>query len=463
MITKKGIITAIVLVLMGMVVFAEKSVEIKGTVSSEKKQVKLFSVFKGALKEVTTFNVKDDGSFRFVFYPEYEGFYVLGLGKPMAPLYNHTFYFKGGDQLDLKLKDSSYELQGTLNSKENQIMSKWAEQCLKVREKSLERTQANMESTFVDFFPDLEALSVGSKDFIVKNKSGNPAFEKAFPLLVKWDLATYGLRCLFTGRVVHPSPEQYSPAINYINAENFTRNTYEPFLYPYGRGALQMIPVLESMKNKIRISQSIIGLENSMKFMLNDTLKGDQLLDYLSHQKDRSNFTEAVNKFGQYLITQTQKETSAKYEAKLNPFTPGDKAFDFSFPDVNDKVVKLSDLKGKVVVIDVWATWCGPCVQEIPHLEKLAEEFKAKDIAFVSITVDQEKDKPKWLKMIKDDHMTGIQLFGGVGNEFSKHYAIRTIPRFLVFDKQGKLVTGDAPRPSDRKLKMIIEEVLNKG
>ncbi|SMC70579.1 TlpA family protein disulfide reductase [Pedobacter nyackensis] len=461
---KTGIITLTMFCSMGLAALAQKPVEIKGTLSSPlNKQVKLYSVLEGTLEEVTAVNVKEDGAFRFMFYPEYEGFYVLGTGTAMAPSHNNTFYFKGGDNLDLSLTDTTYVLQGKLNSKENQMISKWFEHSFKVKQKSVEWARHYTGSTFKDFFPDLEALSNSSKEFIAKHKSGNPKFDQVFPILVKWDLAAFGIGYIFTPRRIHPTPEEYTPAINYINAGNFTKSAKETFLYPFGLRTLKSLTLLETMKNKISISKSIVGLETNLKFVLSDTLKGDLVLDYLSHQKDQRNFSEAFNKYGKLIVTPRQKKVLAQYESKLSPFKPGDQAFAFSFPDVNDKHVSVNDLKGKVVVIDVWATWCGPCKQEIPHIEKLGEEFKGKDIAFVSISVDQLKDKEKWLQMIKDEHMGGIQLFAGSGNEFSKHYVINTIPRFFVFDKHGKLVTADAPRPSDPKLKLILEEELKKA
>lgn len=444
--------------------YAQAPVEIKGTLSSDtSKRIKLFSVLEGGLEEVSAFTIKEDGSFRFLFYPEYEGFYVLGVGTTTAPSHNATFYFKAGDKLDLSMTDTSYVLKGKLNSKENQIMSEWFERSFKVKQKSLEWMKHYLGSTFVDFFPDLEELSQGSKEFILKCKSGNPRFDKALPLLVKWDLASYAVSYLFSGRRVHPTVGQYPPAINNINAINFTKSAGEVYSYPYGRRNVKLVTMLEAMKSKQQVSESNPGLNAESRFILNDTLKGDQVLDYLYQKKDRRNFSETVGKYGKYIVTPRQKKVLATYESQLSPFKPGDKGFEFSFPDINEQVVKLGDLKGKIVVVDVWATWCGPCKQEIPHLEKLAGAFKGKDVAFVSISTDQQKDKAKWLQMIKDDQMGGIQLYGGNGNPFSKYYQINTIPRFLVFDKGGKLVTADGPRPSDPKLKLIIEEELNKG
>jgi thiol-disulfide isomerase/thioredoxin len=135
-------------------------------------------------------------------------------------------------------------------------------------------------------------------------------------------------------------------------------------------------------------------------------------------------------------------------------------ALNFSFPDESGKTVKLSDLRGKVVLVDVWATWCGPCKQQIPFLKKLEEEMHGSDLQVVSVSVDEAKDHAKWMKMIKDEQLGGIQLFASGWGEFVKYYKITGIPRFMIFDRAGRIVSVDSPRPNDPKLKLMLQEVL---
>lgn len=134
----------------------------------------------------------------------------------------------------------------------------------------------------------------------------------------------------------------------------------------------------------------------------------------------------------------------------------------FSYKDVNDKVVNLSDFKGKYVYIDVWATWCGPCRQEIPHLEKLEESLKGKKIAFVSLSIDKPSDTDKWKKMVADRHMGGTQVIAENAWEstFVKEYKIESIPRFILLDPKGNIVDFDAKRPSEPELAVQLEKLL---
>ena len=141
---------------------------------------------------------------------------------------------------------------------------------------------------------------------------------------------------------------------------------------------------------------------------------------------------------------------------------PGSIAADFTYPDVNGKEVSLSDFKGKVVLVDVWATWCGPCRGEIPHLKKLEQEMHGTDVVFLGVSVDEAKDKQKWLDFIKKEELGGIQVHASGWSKIAQDYKIKGIPRFMVFDKQGRVVSVDAPRPSSPELKEMLEKELKK-
>ncbi len=122
----------------------------------------------------------------------------------------------------------------------------------------------------------------------------------------------------------------------------------------------------------------------------------------------------------------------------------------------------LSDLKGKYVYVDVWATWCGPCKVEIPFLKEVEKEYHDKNIAFVSISIDEAKDHEKWIAMVNEKELSGIQLFADNdwNSKFVKEYFINGIPRFILIDPDGNVVTPDAPRPSNPKLRELLNGLL---
>ena len=127
---------------------------------------------------------------------------------------------------------------------------------------------------------------------------------------------------------------------------------------------------------------------------------------------------------------------------------------DLNNKDITGKEVSLSDLKGKYVYIDVWATWCGPCNAEIPHLKKLEEEFEGRNICFISISCDDSQKA--WERFVQAKQLGGIQLHMGGDKSFMEAIRCKGIPRFLLIDQDGKFLNANMPRPSDGKTLEIL-------
>lgn len=136
------------------------------------------------------------------------------------------------------------------------------------------------------------------------------------------------------------------------------------------------------------------------------------------------------------------------------------------YENIDGSKTSLSDLKGKYVYIDVWATWCGPCKAEIPSLKALEKAYHGKNIAFVSLSVDDDRthggswDKAKedWKAMVTEKELGGIQIMAPEGwkSQFVQDYKITGIPRFILIDPAGNVVDPSAPRPSDDKIKDVF-------
>jgi thiol-disulfide isomerase/thioredoxin len=151
-----------------------------------------------------------------------------------------------------------------------------------------------------------------------------------------------------------------------------------------------------------------------------------------------------------------------KYAAQYEHLYAGRMAPDAEFYDAEGNISKISDYKGKVLYIDTWATWCGPCKREIPSLKTLEESFHGKNVQFISVSTD--KDVAAWKSFIAREPMTGLQLHQSQEMEktMSYLYAVNSIPRFVLIDEQGKIVSVDAPRPSSgEEIRKLIDGVLN--
>ena len=149
-----------------------------------------------------------------------------------------------------------------------------------------------------------------------------------------------------------------------------------------------------------------------------------------------------------------QKVAAKKMEGIASP--------SFNYENHKGGKTKLEDLRGKYVYIDVWATWCGPCIAEIPHLKKVEEKYHGKNIEFVSISVDTEKDYEKWKKMVVSKELGGIQLFADKNwtSDFIKAYGINAIPRFILIGPDGKVIKADAARPSSASLTELLDSLV---
>ena len=154
-------------------------------------------------------------------------------------------------------------------------------------------------------------------------------------------------------------------------------------------------------------------------------------------------------------ITKTTDSWLERKTAVDNMPKEGEPAIDFNYPDIEGNEISLTSFKGKLVYVDVWATWCGPCKAEIPSLQKLETDYHGKDITFMSVSVDT--DKEAWEKMVAEKELGGVQLWADGWSKITKDYAIFGIPRFLLFDAKGNVISTNAPRPSSDEIRELLE------
>ena len=159
-------------------------------------------------------------------------------------------------------------------------------------------------------------------------------------------------------------------------------------------------------------------------------------------KKNNETITESYNK----LITVAKGKPSPKF---------------FDYENNDGSKTSLDDLKGKYVYIDVWATWCGPCIKEIPSLKELEKSYYGKNIQFLSVSIDKLSDHDKWKKMIADENLGGVQVLADNAwkSKFVQDYLIMGVPRFILLDPQGNIVTANAPRPSEERLIALFNDL----
>ncbi|HWP48641.1 MAG TPA: TlpA disulfide reductase family protein [Candidatus Limnocylindrales bacterium] len=133
-----------------------------------------------------------------------------------------------------------------------------------------------------------------------------------------------------------------------------------------------------------------------------------------------------------------QRDKSSKTLQKPEPLKIGSLAPDFTFPDLNDSERKLSDYRGKVVFINIWATWCPPCIYEMPSMQRLYDQLKGEDFEILAISIDA-LGKQVVEPFIQKYHLTFPVLLDPTG-KIKKLYATTGVPESFIVDKNGILV-----------------------
>jgi thiol-disulfide isomerase/thioredoxin len=178
-----------------------------------------------------------------------------------------------------------------------------------------------------------------------------------------------------------------------------------------------------------------------------------------------SDLVSDPEKYHQYF---QKYNTNPAYEREMNSLLKqklllahGKPAPFFSLPDSENKMVSLSDFRGKYVYLDFWATWCGPCMEEMPDYFKLQSDYKKKDVVFLSVSFDT--DKNKWLAFLKDNSSSQNNLFEEreFHSAIAKSYGLEAIPVFMLIDKDGNMIQKNAPRPSSKEIRPLLDSLLS--
>ncbi len=214
--------------------------------------------------------------------------------------------------------------------------------------------------------------------------------------------------------------------IDYLMIENpyagDETKTYFQIQYEFGRD------FLKGGSREFMLSQIVISSLNFEDFELAEAMYDD----YLEIVED-GDMKDIVKR---------------EYEAIL-ALTPGNMAPDFTLTDIHGDTVSMRDFRGQVVYLDFWASWCGPCMREMPHARELKRKLATQhDLVFLYISIDTEETD--WRRTVTEQDIQGIHLnIPGTDHHVATLYNIKGVPTFFIIGRDGRIIDNRAPRPSN--------------
>ncbi len=371
-------------------------------------------------------------------------FYLVKNGK------NFTKIYAIKDRVvNLNIKSDTIEI--IKPSKENKVLIAWDKLSHRARTLSVkyaDKYKADLVKQ-TPFYNAMRELEKQQQPFLKKIKSSDEYFCRAIEVLVDAEINYFKL---------------FNPQIPVIKAsiKELPEDLYGTIITPKRISKPIILDIFESTIEYVHL----YGAFNQKK----DRLKGKPVVEYVDatevkvayllkfarFYKDGRGLKIIETKY-QELFTEgyaLEQLDALKEEFKIRAENAKLSKIELKTP--TGDIVKLSDYRGKIVVVDVWATWCAPCMKKRPNFEKLAHEMSNENVVFVAISIDDSEIK--WKKIAEQS--TGIELLD-YKRSFSTAYGISSIPHFLVFDQEGMLFDSPAPSPG-AGLKEKIQEALSK-
>src|SRR6186997_2996677 len=399
----------------------------------------------------------------FSFPMEKDGIYFIRKGGAHLPAYNYVIYLKPGNNKTVEIYASNKGLdfdscKVQSPNHETVILQSWTNFFNAIAKLGANRAKRD------DYIIAYNKLVTRADKLKKKIPSNNRYFKNAFASKLDADLQYARAAAFFL----------YGERMNSgLDSTAKRRQFYQPMAkqkfcntsllqsehglallkYNLGYQLFQKYGTQEKM-----LSTSFV---EKIKMICNDTVRAVYALDRMTQITNYEQFKTEIQPFKKLFATTELKQDYQKKEDELTLYAKGALAYNFSLKDTKDQTFSLSDFKGKVVVMDIWAMWCGPCLAEKPLFQKVEEAFKDRnDIVFIGVSHDGLNRKDVWKNFVEKKGWKNIELLANYDESIGKYYKVEGIPRFMIFDKEGKIVTVDAPRPSNPEFKSLIEQTL---
>jgi thiol-disulfide isomerase/thioredoxin len=258
----------------------------------------------------------------------------------------------------------------------------------------------------------------------------------------------------------------FSASISYSSLEymQFFNQTFTKHLEQLA-GTSKGANIENNISNRRNYSACMQDILKADTLFKNDTLRELLLLKGLNeyyylpkiNKKNVLSLLAFIKKNG---LSADNKKIAGNTISLLTLMAVDSKAPEFELPDVANKLIKLSDFKGKYVYLDFWATWCTPCLQEMKLKQQLKDKYGS-DIVFISISLDKKVLSMKDY-LSKNKNLNSIFLFAGESSPIKETYNIKAIPSYFIIDREGDLVKSPAKKPSEN-IEPYFQEIIKRN
>ncbi len=401
-----------------------------------------------------------------------------------SPVFNTTLYIEPGDELKLNVQKEDSGFTTLVSGKvvnQNKFMHEFYSKFGNDFNDSL--NDASMKSKTIDAYEmDLFAKRKAQSDF-VKADPNSSSFSKGFNEFIQAEINYHYWRSLYAFPIVNANIDTKIKTVNPIppvmldgfdesminNKQALISSSYRDFIKYFiiysgskSNEFKKFTDYTSSADRKMTIAREKLIDEVYLYWISRFTIEECANLNGFSTNKLVTSLKEVDKDKSYYtIVNQVITNTPKKVEPKGTQEESGiNFVGDPGLVDMKGKPVSLDDFKGKVVYIDFWASWCGPCRKMMPYSKKMHEQLtdkQRKNIVFLYISIDA--DTASWMKGIKDLEMLGTQ-FISPGNWKSKacsYFQIGSIPRYMIMNKKGVIIDINAKRPADPA---VLEELI---
>lgn len=389
---------------------------------------------------------------------------TFSIKKPVYAEFYHgnergKLFINVNDNLKLEVDGQKFDESLKFTGANAHINNYLAKKTLKFPKESLYNIYKMPEKEFLKFIDSLQMVQLSLYNeyfFGVENKN---ASTKTFMELEMVDILyqffeiklNYHNFYSFVNNLEKPivPDSSYYEFLNEVSFENenaLNSISFVLFLESYTDDEVSKIYKKDTTQKLIDIKEHYI--ESHFTVEIKSFSYAKWAYNLLQRNADYLNGKRIVEKYKMSSKDNTYDSVLDQELAEAARLAVGNAAPDFTYPDINGKLVTLSNFLGKVVYIDIWASWCLPCLHQIPFAKDLENKLHDEEIVFLYVSVDESEDA--WLKMVMEKELKGIHLISKVNftSDIRTLYNVKGVPKYLIIDKQGNIADNNAKRPS---------------